>query len=168
VHSRGKSAGAVGAYYVLVRGPLGVGKSTVSELLANQIGGQVISIDQILEEHHLWESGARSEFLTANEFAAEQGRALLLRGIPVIFDGNFYWEEQIENLVGRLNFRHYVFTLAAPLAVCIERDQRREKPHGRAAAKAVYAKATAFDWGIGIDATGPLDATVEEIVSHLS
>ncbi len=118
------------SYYVVIRGPLGVGKSTVANRLAKEIGADRILIDRIL-------------------------------------DGNFYWKSQIEDLIGQLDYRHYVFTLKAPLSVCVDRDSRRATPHGSQAAREVYAKSTKFDYGIGLDATRPIETVVREIVSHL-
>jgi len=156
------------SYYVVIRGLLGVGKSTISERLDKEIGAEYISIDRILDDHGLWASGEVSEFLGANAFAVERARPLLDKGTPVVFDGNFYWKSQIEDLLLRLDYHHYVFTLKAPLSVCVERDSRRDPPHGREAATEVYAKATEFDWGIGLDATRPIESVVREITSHIS
>jgi predicted kinase len=158
-------------YFLIVRGPLGVGKSTVTARLATRIGGTPISIDRILEEHELeeWEDGFLSprSFVRANEHAAELGRPVLAAGRQVLFEGNFYFDAQLDDLVGRLRFRHYIFRLDAPLAVCIERDAHRRPPHGAQAAREVYAKSATVERGIGIDATLPLEDVVSEIVSHL-
>jgi predicted kinase len=156
------------SFYVVVRGPLGVGKSTVCRRLAKEIRAEHISIDRILEQHELWDAGRVSEFLRANEFAAKKAESFLARGVAVIFDGNFYWRSVIDDLVRRLNYRHYVFTLRAPLQLCIEPDRRRDKSHGSKAARAVYAKSTRFIYGIGLDAIPPVDVVVDEIISHLS
>jgi predicted kinase len=155
-------------FYIVIRGPLGIGKSTVAGRLANEIGAEHISIDRILDEHDLWESGRLSEFLKANAVAAERARETLEEGTPVIFDGNFYWKSQIEDLVHRLDYRHYVFTLRAPLRVCIERDRGRDRSHGSKGAREVYAKSTKFDYGIGVDATRSIESVLREITSHLS
>jgi len=155
-------------FYVVIRGPWGVGKSTVSERLAKEIRAEYISIDRILDELDLWEAGHLSEFLRANAFAVERAQGFLDQGTPVIFDGNFYWKSQIEDLIGQLDYRHYVFTLKAPLSICIDRDSRRATPHGSEGATEVYAKSTKFDYGIGLDATHPIESVVREITSHLS
>ncbi len=152
----------------MIRGPLGIGKSTVSERLAKEIGAEHIRIDRILDEQGLWEEGHVSEFLKANEFAVERARGFLDKGTPVVFDGNFYWKSVIGDLIGRLDGGHYVFTLKAPLNVCIERDSRRVSPHGSQAAREVYAKSTKFDYGIGMDAVQPIERVVGKIVSHIS
>ncbi len=156
------------SFYVVLRGPLGVGKSTVAERLAKKIGAERILIDRILDDHGLWYAGRLSEFLKANEFAVKGARKFLKKGTPVVLDGNLYWKSQIEDLIHQLDYRHYVFTLKAPLSVCIDRDGRRPTPHGSQAAREVYAKSTKFDYGIGVDATRPIETVVREILSRLS
>jgi predicted kinase len=154
-------------FYVIIRGPLGIGKSTVSARLATEIRGEHIFIDQILDEHNLWDSGRASEFLRANRFAAELSGPLLANGTPVIFDGNFYWKSVLADLLGRLDYPHVVFTLRAPLGVCIDRDRGRTQPYGASAAKAVFSKSTRFDYGRVVDATGSVDDILREVRSHL-
>ncbi|MGP8078779.1 MAG: ATP-binding protein [Thermoplasmata archaeon] len=159
-------------FYVVVRGPLGVGKSTVSARLARELGAEHVPIDRILDERGLeeWEGGyiSQKSFLRATAIAVDQARGFLERGTPVVFDGNFYWKSQIESLIIQLDYRHYVFTLKAPLRVCIERDSQRSPPHGKKAARDVYAKSTEFDYGIGVDATRAVEDVVGEILSHIS
>jgi predicted kinase len=152
---------------VVIRGPLGIGKSTVAERLAKEISPTHISIDQILEDHNLWETGHLSEFLEANVFAIGMARGPLSGGTPVIFDGNFYWKTQLKDLIGALPYRAHVFTLIAPLSVCMERDRQRARPYGAEAARQVYSKATRFEWGISIDAARPIDTVVSEIALRL-
>jgi predicted kinase len=154
-------------FFVVIRGPLGIGKSTVAERLAKEISATHISIDQILEDHNLWETGHLSEFLEANVFAIGMARGPLSGGTPVIFDGNFYWKTQLKDLIGALPYRAHVFTLIAPLSVCMERDRQRARPYGAEAARQVYSKATRFEWGIPIDAARPIDTVVSEIALRL-
>jgi len=159
------------AFYIVIRGPLGVGKSTVASRLAKEVGAKHMSIDSILYECDLeeWEGGYLSEksFLGANEFAVKRARGFLDTGTPVIFDGNFYWKSQIEDLLGQLDYPHYVFTLKAPLSVCIERDSQRNNPYGSESARDVYAKSIEFDYGIDLDATRPIETVVGEILSRI-
>ena len=153
------------SYYVIIRGSLGVGKTTVSESLANAIKAEVVSIDQFADEN--WDGGSLGLFLKANKGAAAEARESLACDTPVVFDGCFYWKTQIEDLDKRLPFPHHVFTLKAPLPVCIARDSGRKIPFGVEAAKQVYRKVARFDYGISIDATRSISSLVREIRSHL-
>ncbi|MBT4651199.1 ATP-binding protein [Candidatus Woesearchaeota archaeon] len=160
------------AFYIIIRGPLGCGKSTIAERLSKKLNAKSFSIDKILDKHNLlteWEEGyiSQKSFKKANEIISSEAREHLEKGISVIFDGNFYWKSQIEDLISKLNFPHHVFTLKVPLEVCIKRDQQREKPLGEVATKEVYKKSTEFDYGIIIDASKSLNETTLEIISHL-
>lgn len=84
--------------YVLVRGPLGVGKTTVSKRLAELLEAEYVSVDQILDDRHTWSSGRLSEFLRANAVLAPSVGRLLKSGGSAIVDGNFYWKTQIKDL----------------------------------------------------------------------
>lgn len=160
-------------YGVIVRGPLGAGKTTVSKRLAQFIAADYLSIDDILDQHGLeeWDDvrGCYSErsFLQANEFAAAAARPALERGDRVVFDGNFYWSSQVDDLVSRLACPVLIFTLKVPLDVCITRDGGRMPTHGPEATKEVFALTTSFSAGIEVDATRPIDDIVGEILSHL-
>lgn len=160
------------SYYIIIRGPLGCGKSTVAKKLAEKLNAEYFEIDRILDENNLTkdtEDGyiSQKSFVKANEIAVSKAKNFLEKDKPVVFDGNFYWKSQVDDLIKRLNFPRYIFTLKAPLEICIERDREREKTHGEAAVRAVYKKSTAFDYGISIDVTKSLDEAVDEIISHL-
>jgi predicted kinase len=156
--------------YMIIRGPLGVGKTTVSERLARALGAQRISIDELLDElgSMTWEAGYISQrtFRAANRLATDRGVRSLRAGTPVIFDGNFYWKSQIEDLIRRLPFPHEVFTLRAPLTVCLERDRTRANPLGGKSTREVYRKSTEFAYGTVIDADRPLESIVAEILAR--
>lgn len=161
------------SFYVIIRGPLGCGKSTISERLAKILNAEYIAMDRIVDNPSLItrekEEGyiSQKNFIQANEIAVKRVKKQLENGKPVVFDGNFYWKSQVENLISRLDFPHYVFTLKAPLEVCINRDSKRTKTHGEMAAKVVYKKSTEFDYGTLIDVTKPLKECLDEILSYL-
>ncbi|MBT3349533.1 AAA family ATPase [bacterium] len=160
------------SYFLIVRGPLGSGKSTICAALAQKIQGELFSIDKLLDENFLTEEKedgyiSQKSFLKANEITHDTAEKSLKSGTPVIFDGNFYWKSQIENLVQTLPFPHFIFTLKVPLKTCIERDKNREISHGEIAATVVYKKSTEFEFGNSIDATKSLENCVEEILEIL-
>ena len=152
-------------YYVIVRGPLGVGKTTISKALATAIGAEVVSIDAIADTD--WDGGSVRLYVNANQVAASRARKALAKGTPVVFDGCFYWKTQIKDLENRLKYPHQVFTLKAPLSVCIERDSHRKVVHGAVGAQQVFRKVTRFDYGFPVDATQRIPLAVQEIQSHL-
>ena len=110
---------------------------------------------------------SQKSFLKANEIILPDVKRSLKEGKSVIIDGNFYWKSQIEDLIKKLNYTHYVFTLKVPLEVCIKRDQERSKTHGSDAALVVYNKSTEFDFGNIIDATMPMSEVVDEILRQI-
>ena len=150
---------------------MGCGKSTVAEALSGILRAKHVAIDNILDENNIeeWEDGyvSKKSFIKANEISVEGVMETLKKETSVIFDGNFYFKEQIEDLIKRLKSPHYVFTFKAPLDVCIARDSKRVTSFGKDAAKAVYRKVAEFDYGINIDVTKPIDETIEEILSYL-
>lgn len=160
------------SFYVIIRGPLGCGKSTIAERISKKLKAEYIPIDTILDEHNLtkeWEDGyiSQKSFIKANEIVTPKAKLFLKRGTAVVFDGNFYWKSQIDDLIKRLDFPHYIFTLKAPLKVCIERDKNRNKIHGEDAVRAVYKKSTEFDYGTAIDINRPLEECITDILSYL-
>jgi len=159
------------SYFIIIRGPLGCGKSSISKIICEKLNAEYISVDKILEEHELEddkEEGyiSQKSFLKANEIAIKVSKPLLEKGKRVVFDGNFYWKSQLDDLTSKLKHPHKIFTLKAPLDVCIKRDSKRVPPHGKDATKAVYTKSTEYDAGINIDVTKPIDECIKDIFSY--
>jgi len=130
-------------FFVIIRGPLGCGKSTIAEKLAKILKAKYISIDKVLEKHKLDKVGPDEEcipaanFIKANGFVLPVIKKFLQQSKIVIFDACFYHKEPIDHLIQSLPYDHFVFTLKAPVEVCIERDRKRGKSHGEDAARAV-------------------------------
>lgn len=160
------------SYYLIIRGPLGCGKSTVSRKLAEELGAKHIAMDDVLEKHGLTEEKeegyiSQKSFKKANEVVEQEAKEAIESGTPVIFDGNFYWRSAIEDLIEQLPYPHEVFTLNAPLEICIERDAARELAYGKDAATVVYNKTMSFSYGIEIDATQDMGEVVGEIKNQI-
>lgn len=157
---------------IIIRGPLGVGKTTIARKLATNLNAHYISIDSVLEENHLDEGEedgiSLKTFIKGNELVLPEIKAALAKDKPVIIDGCFYHKEQIEHFVQSVAAPTFVFTLKAALEVCIERDKGREKSYGEGAAYAVHGMVSKFDYGTVINTEGKtLEETAEEIMSHL-
>ncbi|HTW39938.1 MAG TPA: ATP-binding protein [Thermoplasmata archaeon] len=159
------------SYVVLVRGPLGVGKTTVARAVATALGAQYVSIDRLLDEPGVeeWKDGriTPESFLRVNRRAVGEVAASVERGRPVVFDGNFYYRRQIADLVRRLRVPHRVVTLTAPLPLCIARDARRARSYGAGATTDVYALVAKVRAGRYVDATGSVPETVERVLRLL-
>ncbi len=160
------------SFYIIIRGPLGCGKSTIAKKIAEKLGAEYFEIDRVLSENKLedeWEDGyiSQKSFIRVNEIIAPLAMQSLNKKRPVVFDGNFYWQSQAEDLINRLDFPHFVFTLKAPLQVCLARDLKRKKTHGKDAVEAVYKKSTEFDCGFLIDINKPLESCLKDILTYL-
>ncbi len=161
------------SYFVIVRGPLGSGKSTISKKLASLLKAKYIPMDEVLETHGLDTMPpdapciSAENFIKANEIVLPEAKKLLNKGKIVIFDACFYHPEVIDHLVKNIKFPHYIFTLKAPLELCIKRDRERQKTHGEGAAMAVHSLVSRFDAGVNIDVSGSLEGTLKEILAFL-
>lgn len=149
-------------FFVVVRGPLGAGKTTVARALATSIRGAYISIDDLLERYE-WDGGSEGLFLRTNEDAAREARPALDRRAPVVFDGNFYWPKAIDDLARRLPYPHAVYALRVPLRVCVERDRDRVPSYGEAATREVYEKVRPVPGEVEIDGNRPVGEAVAAI-----
>ena len=159
--------------YIIIRGPLGIGKSTISKLLAKKLKAQYFSIDKTLEKSGLEQDSeegypSQRSYKKVNEILIPKAKYFLKKDVPVIFDGNFYWKSQIEDLRNKLKYPNYIFTIKAPLLLCIKRDKARKKSAGKDAVEAVYRKSTEFDYGINVNTNKKTPEEVtKEILSYL-
>ncbi len=119
------------SYFTIIRGPAGVGKTTIASALAKTLHGFHISIDSILAQHGLdYVPGEppcvpEHKMLAANKIVVPVAQKKLAAGQIVIFDGNFYHKSQIEDLTTTLNYPSFVFTLKAGLETCLMRNKVR-------------------------------------------
>lgn len=160
-------------YYIIIRGALGSGKTTLSKKLATCLNAEYISIDEVLEKLKLDIIDTKEKcipvknFIEASENILHEAVKKLQRGKIIIFDGCFYHKKVIEHLIQNLPFPNYIFTLKAPLEVCIQRDNKRVHAYGKDAACDVYNLVSRFDYGKSIDVTGSLEDAFKEITSYL-
>lgn len=152
---------------VIIRGPLGIGKTTISKLLSGKLNAKYFSVDQILAQNKLdivdEKIGCISEdnFLKANQIIIQN---ILKDNQSTVVDGNFYYQNQIENLIQNTSLKSFVFTLTAPLETCIKRDSQRPKSLGIGATTAVYNLVSKFNFGEIIDIT---ELTIKESVQNI-
>lgn len=157
------------SYCIILRGPLGCGKTTIAKRLAQDLHAEHILIDEVLDEHGLNQADpdgggiSVASFVKANEIVLPHAKEMLERGRVVIFDGCFYHKGAIEHLISSLPYPHYTFTLKAPVEICVERDKGRSRTYGEDAARVVHMFVSQFDYGIPVDASGPPEDTINAI-----
>lgn len=163
------------AFYIILRGPLGIGKSTIAKKLSKILKAEYFSIDKILEKHNLDKIDEKqgripaSNFIKADNLILPKINNLLKKGKIVILDGCFYHKEQIKHIENNIHARGYVFNLKAPLKTCITRDSRRKNYYGKEAAEAVHKLVSKFDYGTNINADNKYEEQVtNEILSKIN
>lgn len=146
------------AYYIVIRGPAGIGKSAVAEKLASMLKGVHISFDKIMSKHKIdtvvGEGIPAENFVKANELAIPVAKEELDNDTIVIFDGCFYRKEQLKHLEKELKHKHYVFSLTGTLEDCLKRNKTRKKPMEDIAIKAVFKMVSRTKMGVEIDTSG--------------
>ncbi len=155
------------SYFIIIRGPLGIGKSTIAKVLAKHLNAEYISFDKVLEENGLDrrdDNFVPEDFIKANEIILSRAKESIKKGKIVIFDGNFYFKEQIEHLKKNLPYKCYIFDLKASVETCIERDSKRRRVYGEKATREVYELVSKFDYGTKINTD---KKTEEEIVKEI-
>lgn len=159
--------------FIIIRGPLGSGKTTIAKAVAKKLKAEYFAIDEILEQLYLDNNYASDGYISEKAFLAANSTLIpivekqLKKGKPVVIEGNFYRKKQIDDLLTKLKNPHFVFTLTLPLELCIERDAKRKQPLGIDAAKAVYQKVTEFSYGVEIDATKRKNEIIKAILAHI-
>ena len=154
---------------IIIAGSLGAGKTTISKKVAQRLNGQYLSVDQVLASHGLDQITEGSNaiplpnFIRANRLVQPAILAAIAANQSAVVDGCFYHRVALDDLLQSVPPPHAVFTLRAPLAVCVARDRKRRKPLGEEAARAVYRLTSKFSFGTVLDATEPIDQNVERI-----
>ncbi|MFA6525415.1 MAG: AAA family ATPase [Patescibacteria group bacterium] len=153
---------------IVIRGPLGIGKTTIAKKLASDLKAECVSIDEILKDYGLEKDRdyVAEDFIKANEIIIPKLKTILKKN-NIIVEGNFYFQEVLEHLLKNTTGNHRVFTLKAPLEICLARDKQREKSLGPLATEAIYSLVNRFDYGIPIDGRNRIGKIVEEIINNL-
>ena len=89
-------------YCIIIRGPAGVGKTTIAKKLARNLDADYFSFDEIMEINKLdtiiGEGIPSENFVKANEILLD----LIKNKKRVVLDGCFYRKEQIDHLLNNL------------------------------------------------------------------
>ncbi|HBS48385.1 TPA: hypothetical protein DEO28_00280 [Candidatus Dependentiae bacterium] len=157
------------SYFIIIRGPAGVGKTTIAKALAKSLNGYHISLDEILAKHGLDYIASETcisenKMLAANKIVIPIAKEKLAAGQIVIFDESFYHKSPIEDLISQLKFPYFVYTLKADLEICVARNKQRTNPLDEQAIKDVFKLVSKFDYGIVINTN---NQTIDEIMNEI-
>ncbi len=155
------------SFFIIIRGPLGSGKTTIAKELAEKLNGSYFSIDKVMKANNLdvikTECIPLENFIKGDEIVLPDILIALNARKIVIIDGCFYHEKQIEHLTSSINFKNYVFTLKTSLQECIKRDSLRSKSYGKEATNAVFSLVN--DYGTLIETKGrSVNAVINSII----
>lgn len=160
------------SYSIIIRGPAGVGKTTIGKMLAKQLKTSYISVDKILKKHKLDYFPGEScvpekNCIRSNELMIPKVLDVFREGKPIVIEGCFYHKSQIENLLNAFPNKSIVFTLKAEISELIARDKTR-KGIGEESIRAVHKLSSQFDYGIIIDTNNKNKIQIiKEIISFL-
>ncbi len=157
------------SYFIIIRGPAGVGKTSIAHKLSQLLHAYYIGFDTVLQCHNLdfiSENGCVSEcnMLLANKMIIPEAQERLKNRQSVIFDGNFYHKSQLEDLITELKYPYLIFTLKADLPTCSARNKMRKQPLNDQEIKNVFELVSKFDYGEVINTNG---YNVGEIVQKI-
>jgi shikimate kinase len=160
-------------YFVIIRGPAGVGKSTISHSLTEKLKADCVSFDKVMSDHGLdnveGDCIQLYNFVKADDIVIPEVLDKIKTQI-VVFDGCFYHLGQIEDLIKRIPGKSYAFNLKASVEECIVRDTKRTGIDGMGdqRVKDVYKLVSKFDYGIDIETGGKMvEEITREILSYL-
>ncbi|MBR9704761.1 AAA family ATPase [Candidatus Pacearchaeota archaeon] len=160
-------------YYIIIRGSLGAGKTTIAKKLAKQLNAEYVFFEIKLSKEVLKKLDEEGKNIPVEYFIKEfvtlipKIKYILNNNKISIIDGAFYYKELLEFIFNNLKYKKFVFDLKTSLDVCINRDKNRDLSYGKDAAEVVYNITSSFDYGIPIDVTKPINESIKEIVSYL-
>ena len=153
---------------IVIRGPLGVGRTTIAKLLADKINAQYLSLDKILKDNNLEKKDGIpvENFLKANDIILKITQSS--KG-SFIIDSCFYYQEQIDDLKNKFSNNIIFFSLVSGVEKCITRDSQREIVYGKNATEYVHMITTKIKEGYEIDNTNlTILETLDEIIEILN
>ncbi|MBT6773803.1 AAA family ATPase [Candidatus Woesearchaeota archaeon] len=162
------------SHFIIIRGAAGVGKSTITKELAEITTAKVYQYDQIMKSLGFnFIQGEKwiplHKYLEADKVMIPKFQKELAENVSLIFDGNFYHYEQIDQLIKQLNCPHYIFTLKANLEECIKRNKTRIGKLADAAVKEVFEITKDQNYGIIIETDNKTtQEVVEEIIKQIN
>ena len=155
-------------YCIIIRGPAGVGKTTIAKELARNLNADYFSFDEIMETNKLdtivGDGIPSKNFVKANIIILD----LIRNKKRVVLDGCFYRKKQINNLLNNLKTKVHIFTLNADITECSEKNKTRINSLADEDIKQVHNLVSIIKIGIMINTVGKsIKQIVSEILNHM-
>lgn len=149
---------------LIIRGPAGIGKTTISKLLTKKLEAKYYSYDKILQDNNIDKIVGNciplKNFIEANKIILKEINSLNTQKF-IILDGCFYHKDQLDHLKNNYEGEILVFDLKASLDTAIKRNVERGEKMPQNAVRDVYKLVSKTSTGIPIDTEG---LTKEEII----
>ena len=157
-------------HIIVIRGPSGVGKTSVAHRLPDYIHAECFSFDEVMKRHELdmimGGSIPAENFIKADEIVFSEIKTTAAD--VVVLDCCLYHKEHLDDLQQRakeLGTTISIFTLDASLAVCLKRNSMRKNPMTNDDVEKVHSLVHALITGIVIPTR---DKTVRDIVGEIA
>jgi predicted kinase len=153
---------------IVIRGPAGVGKTTVAKLVAKALNAKYVSYDDIMRVHRLdtieGDGIPAENFIEANKLVLAVVDESMAALRSVVLDGCFYRLAQMDHLRAVVPAEIVLFSLDATLDDCICRNAARGSPMTDDAVRQVYALVAATPLGIRVDTAGKDEQQIASLV----
>lgn len=152
---------------IIIRGPIGTGKTTISKILAAKINAKCFPLDDLLEKSKLNKIDPKlgcvpmANFLAVEEDILPEIEKSLERQ-SVIVEGAFYHKAQIDFFLNNISEDIFLVTLKANLETCLKIDKKSVKPYGVGVTKAIFDLVSKFDAGLVINIEGKYKGQIIE------
>ncbi|MFH0701027.1 MAG: AAA family ATPase [Candidatus Woesearchaeota archaeon] len=151
-------------YCIIIRGPAGVGKTTIAKQLALSLGAEYFSFDQVMEDNKLdtivGDGIPAENFMRANDLIIP----LVMQKGKAVLDGCFYRKEQLDHLLHNLKIKTSIFTLDAGVEDCVKRNIMRNGAMTEEDIKQVHVLVSKLKVGTFIETKGK---SVSEVLSEI-
>lgn len=157
---------------IILRGPAGAGKTTISRILQKKLNAVIVNYDKELWKRNLnyvkkEKCVPEENFFTVNKEIIKKINDNIITGNYIVIEQNFYHKTCLLDLSENIKGEVFIFTLEADVEECIERDKKR-KGIGEEAVRDVHRMTSSFKHGIKIDTKNKNpEITADEIISYL-
>ncbi len=159
------------SYYLILRGPPAVGKTSIANSLRSTLKGKTVHID--IDKLRMMPyrcGGSEEEKALANRNAIDLCLNFVEAGYRVILDELFYQRELIDEIEQRVSYPHQKILFTCSLETCLRRNQGREYQLKNEQLERLYNQvmAVSLPQEIKISTERDLPTIVDDIVKVLS